>query len=103
MLWHLIVKSFMDPQIRLVENEQNWGLGWNWDKVLSCAEGEYVKLLGAAYVWFANASAGKQGMRQMAAWYYCAREISFDSVAGGTPRIGQMPPIVCMTKRTECL
>lgn len=41
-----IIKSFNDPRIRLTENEQNLGLGENWNKVLSCARGEYVKLLG---------------------------------------------------------
>ncbi len=41
-----ILKGFKDPRIRLIENEQNLGLGRNWNKVLSCAGGEYVKLLG---------------------------------------------------------
>jgi glycosyltransferase involved in cell wall biosynthesis len=41
-----IIKDFNDTRIRLVENEQNLGLGRNWNKVLSCAQGEYVKLLG---------------------------------------------------------
>jgi glycosyltransferase involved in cell wall biosynthesis len=41
-----IIKGFNDPRIRLIENEQNLGLGCNWNKVLSCAQGEYVKLLG---------------------------------------------------------
>jgi glycosyltransferase involved in cell wall biosynthesis len=41
-----IIKSYKDPRIRLIENQQNLGLGQNWNKVLSCAQGEYVKLLG---------------------------------------------------------
>jgi glycosyltransferase involved in cell wall biosynthesis len=41
-----IIKGFSDPRIRLIENEQNLGLGGNWNKVLSGARGDYVKLLG---------------------------------------------------------
>jgi glycosyltransferase involved in cell wall biosynthesis len=41
-----IIKGFKDPRIRLIENDLNLGLGRNWNKVLSCAQGEYVKLLG---------------------------------------------------------
>jgi glycosyltransferase involved in cell wall biosynthesis len=41
-----IIKGFDDPRIRLIENEQNLGLVRNWNKVLSCARGEFVKLLG---------------------------------------------------------
>jgi glycosyltransferase involved in cell wall biosynthesis len=41
-----IIKKFDDPRIKLIENEENLGLGRNWNKVLSCARGEYVKLLG---------------------------------------------------------
>jgi len=41
-----IIKEFNDPRINLIQNEQNLGLGANWNKVLSCAQGEYVKLLG---------------------------------------------------------
>jgi glycosyltransferase involved in cell wall biosynthesis len=41
-----IIKRFNDPRIELIENEQNLGLGGNWNKVLSRARGEYVKLLG---------------------------------------------------------
>lgn len=41
-----VIKAFKDPRIRFVENEQNLGLGRNWNNVLSCARGEYVKLLG---------------------------------------------------------
>jgi glycosyltransferase involved in cell wall biosynthesis len=41
-----VIKRFQDPRIRLLENEQNLGLGANWNKVLSSARGEYVKLLG---------------------------------------------------------
>jgi glycosyltransferase involved in cell wall biosynthesis len=41
-----VINRFKDPRIRLIENEQNLGLGQNWNKVLSSARGEYVKLLG---------------------------------------------------------
>jgi glycosyltransferase involved in cell wall biosynthesis len=41
-----IIKGFTDTRIRLIENEHNLGLGRNWNKVLSCTQGEYVKLLG---------------------------------------------------------
>src|SRR5438270_4906877 len=41
-----IIKSFNDPRIELIQNEQNLGLGENWNKVLSRARGKYVKLLG---------------------------------------------------------
>ena len=41
-----IIKGFKDPRIKVVENEPNLGLGRNWNKVLSCAQGDYVKLLG---------------------------------------------------------
>jgi glycosyltransferase involved in cell wall biosynthesis len=40
------IQGFNDPRIRLIENEKNLGLGGNWNKVLSCARGDYVKLLG---------------------------------------------------------
>lgn len=41
-----IIKKFADPRIKLNQNEDNLGLGGNWNKVLSYARGEYVKLLG---------------------------------------------------------
>ncbi len=41
-----IIKQFNDPRIKLIENEQNLGLAENWNKVLSHAQGQYVKLLG---------------------------------------------------------
>lgn len=41
-----IIKEFADPRIRLIQNDENLGLGGNWNKVLSCARGKYVKLLG---------------------------------------------------------
>src|SRR5882672_3696667 len=40
-----VIRHFTDSRIRLLENEQNLGLGANWNKVLSCAQGKYVKLL----------------------------------------------------------
>lgn len=42
-----VVKRFTDPRIRLIENEVNLGMGQNWNKALSCANGKYVKLMGA--------------------------------------------------------
>ena len=83
-----IINGFKGPRIKVVEKEQNLGLGRNWNKVLSSVQGESVKLLGAAD---ANASAGKQGHLTNGSVHHCAREISFDSVAGDTPRTGQMP------------
>jgi glycosyltransferase involved in cell wall biosynthesis len=41
-----IIQGFNDTRIRLIQNEKNLGLGANWNKVLSCVRGEYVKLLG---------------------------------------------------------
>jgi glycosyltransferase involved in cell wall biosynthesis len=40
-----VVKSFRDPRIRLIQNHSNLGMGRNWNKALSCAQGKYVKLL----------------------------------------------------------
>jgi len=40
-----VIKSFSDARIKLIQNECNLGIGENWNKVLSCAEGKYVKLL----------------------------------------------------------
>jgi glycosyltransferase involved in cell wall biosynthesis len=40
-----VIRSFSDARIRLIQNESNLGIGGNWNKVLSCAEGKYVKLL----------------------------------------------------------
>jgi hypothetical protein len=99
--------------------------------MLSSVQGEYVKLLGGRGQPRSRtsrneqrttrrdspAAAGECGcplplslhvaarvalLASCAAWYYCAREISFDSGTGDTPRIGQIPSIVCITKRTEC-
>jgi len=41
-----IIKGFKDPRVKLIENDQNLGLEGNINKVLSCAEGDYVRLLG---------------------------------------------------------
>lgn len=41
-----IIRRFTDSRIKLIQNEQNLGLAGNWNKVLSCARGDYVKLLG---------------------------------------------------------
>lgn len=40
-----VISSFTDPRIRLVRNETNLGMGANWNKALSLAQGEYVKVL----------------------------------------------------------
>jgi glycosyltransferase involved in cell wall biosynthesis len=40
-----VVKSFRDSRIRLLQNHSNLGIGGNWNKTLSCAQGKYVKLL----------------------------------------------------------
>ena len=40
-----VISKFSDPRIRLVKNERNLGIGGNWQKALSAATGEYVKLL----------------------------------------------------------
>lgn len=41
------IRRFSDPRIRLVQNETNLGLGGNWNRALSCATGQYIKLLCA--------------------------------------------------------
>jgi glycosyltransferase involved in cell wall biosynthesis len=40
-----VIKKFSDARIRFIQNEGNLGIGGNWNKVLSCPEGKYVKLL----------------------------------------------------------
>jgi len=40
-----IVKSFSDERIKLVINDSNLGMHGNWNKVLSLAKGDYMKLL----------------------------------------------------------
>lgn len=42
-----VAKRFSDPRIRLFENEKNLGVGGNWNKALSYANGKYIKLMGA--------------------------------------------------------
>jgi glycosyltransferase involved in cell wall biosynthesis len=42
-----VAKSFSDPRIIIIENSKNLGLVANWNKVVTAAKGEYVKLLGA--------------------------------------------------------
>jgi glycosyltransferase involved in cell wall biosynthesis len=42
-----VVRSFQDPRIRYLRNEQNIGSGRNLDRCLHLATGEYVKLLCA--------------------------------------------------------
>jgi glycosyltransferase involved in cell wall biosynthesis len=40
-----IIKSFNDKRITILENKTNLGLAGNWNKVVSEAKGEYLKLL----------------------------------------------------------
>jgi glycosyltransferase involved in cell wall biosynthesis len=40
-----IIERFADPRIQLSVNDSNLGIIGNWSKVLSCAQGRYVKLL----------------------------------------------------------
>jgi len=42
-----IIQSFNDPRIRYVKNDSNIGAEGNWNKVLTLANGSYVKLLCA--------------------------------------------------------
>lgn len=42
-----LVKQYKDPRVKLVQNETNVGLLGNWNKILSLATGEYVKMLPA--------------------------------------------------------
>lgn len=42
-----VVKTFSDGRIKLVQNGSNLGLGENWNKALSLAKGEYIKMMGA--------------------------------------------------------
>jgi glycosyltransferase involved in cell wall biosynthesis len=40
-----VIEKFADPRIKLIRNEQNLGMGGNWNKVVSHSRGKYVKLL----------------------------------------------------------
>lgn len=40
-----IIKSYTDKRIRFFQNEKNLGLIGNWNKALSYATGEYIKIL----------------------------------------------------------
>ena len=40
-----VLKGFSDPRIRLSRNEQNLGMGENWNRAVSYGRGKYVKLL----------------------------------------------------------
>jgi glycosyltransferase involved in cell wall biosynthesis len=42
-----IIQSFNDPRIRYMKNDSNIGAEGNWNKVLTLANGSYVKLLCA--------------------------------------------------------
>ena len=42
-----IIESINDPRIRLIRNEKNLGMTGNWNKCISSAEGEYIKLICA--------------------------------------------------------
>src|SRR5690349_581871 len=40
-----VVRKFNDHRIRFYQNEKNLGMHGNWNRALSLAKGEYVKLL----------------------------------------------------------
>src|SRR5574340_1112156 len=40
-----VVQGFADPRVRVLRNEVNLGMGGNWNKALSGAQGKYAKLL----------------------------------------------------------
>jgi glycosyltransferase involved in cell wall biosynthesis len=40
-----IIKSYTDPRIKFYQNETNLGLIGNWNKALSYATGDYIKIL----------------------------------------------------------
>ena len=42
-----IVKQYVDPRLRLIQNESNIGMLGNWNKALDVVQGEFVKLLPA--------------------------------------------------------
>src|SRR5688572_8967364 len=42
-----IVKDYKDSRIKLIENDTNIGLLGNWNKAVSLATGQYIKLLPA--------------------------------------------------------
>jgi len=42
-----LVQAIGDPRIRLYRNEKNLGMAGNWNRTLSLAKGEFVKLMGA--------------------------------------------------------
>ncbi|PBQ33955.1 glycosyl hydrolase [Sphingobacteriaceae bacterium] len=42
-----VVKNYTDPRIKLFQNESNLGMLGNWNKILTLATGEYIKLLPA--------------------------------------------------------
>src|SRR5690349_2607469 len=41
-----VIQAFADSRIKVLQNGRNLGMGANWQKVLSCSRGKYVKLLG---------------------------------------------------------
>ncbi len=49
-----IAKSFGDPRIRIIKNEKNLGMTGNWNKCISQAKGEFVKLVCADDVLYAG-------------------------------------------------
>jgi glycosyltransferase involved in cell wall biosynthesis len=42
-----IVRAITDSRIRIFENESNLGMLGNWNKILTLANGEYIKILPA--------------------------------------------------------
>jgi len=42
-----VVKEYKDPRIKLFQNDSNIGMLGNWNKVMTYASGEYIKILPA--------------------------------------------------------
>ncbi len=49
-----IVKNIEDPRMRLVQNEKNLGMTGNWNKCLTEAKGDYIKLVCADDILYAD-------------------------------------------------
>lgn len=49
-----IIRQYMDPRIRVIENETNIGAEGNWNKALSEARGKFVKILCADDLLYPN-------------------------------------------------
>jgi len=47
-----IIKSYKDPRVKFYQNETNLGMLGNWNRALTLAQGEYIKLLPADDILF---------------------------------------------------